>query len=270
MPVIVEEKLQSRELSAGDSATAELLYTIRGTANDTEAQGELASVSPLYHNGLPRKTLRVSPVFVDVNDPDRSIWDGTVSYARDVRPETGDSVFSFDTGSGTQHITQSLATVGKYAAPHQTALNFGGAIGVTHDSVEGVDITVPVYNWTETHYLDNVYVTGNYRAALFWLTGKVNQQTFRGFEPGEVLFLGASGSKRGEEDWEITFRFAASPNAWNLTVGDITGICKRGWEYLWVRYADGEDQGEPVKRPAAVYVEQVYEYGDFRGLGIGT
>ena len=25
-----------------------------------------------------------------------------------------------------------------------------------------------------------------------------------------------------------------------------------------------------VKRPAAVYIEQVYEYGDFAALGIGT
>jgi len=270
MPVVVEEKLESRELTAGDSATAELLYTIRGTADDAEAQSELASVSPLYHSGLPRKTLRVSPVFVDVNNPDGCIWDGTVSYARDVRPETGESVFSFDTGGGTQHITQSLATVGKHAAPGQAAPDFGGAIGVTRDSVEGVDITVPVYNWTETHYLDDVYVTGSYKVTLFHLTGKVNQQTFRGFEPGEVLFLGASGSKRGEGDWEITFRFAASPNRWNLAVGQIAGIRKRGWEYLWVRYVDDEDEGVLVKRPAAVYVEQVYEYGDFRRLGIGT
>lgn len=35
---------------------------------------------------------------------------------------------------------------------------------------------------------------------------------WRAFAAGEVLFLGASGSKRGEEEWEITYRFAASPN----------------------------------------------------------
>ena len=32
-----------------------------------------------------------------------------------------------------------------------------------------------------------------------------------GLAAGECLFLGASGSKRGEDDWEIAFRFAASP-----------------------------------------------------------
>ncbi|MBC7077795.1 MAG: hypothetical protein H5T92_05745 [Synergistales bacterium] len=87
-----------------------------------------------------------------------------------------------------------------------------------------------------------------------------------------MLFLGASGSKRGEEDWEITFRFAASPNATGLTVGEITGIAKKGWEYLWVRYADDVDDDAKVlvKRPIAVYVEQVYQYGDFSQLEIGT
>jgi len=54
---------------------------------------------------------------VDINNPDGCIWDGTVSYARETRPEKGESVFSFDTGGGTQHITQSLSTVGKHAAP---------------------------------------------------------------------------------------------------------------------------------------------------------
>jgi len=270
MLVTVEERAESRESTTGESASVELLYVVRGTASDIEAKATLAGATPLMYDGLPRESLHVSPVFVDVDNPDGSIWEGVVRYGRTPRPETGQSLFSFDTGGGTQHVTQSLQTVGKYAAPGQTAPGFGGAIGVTKDSVDGVDITVPVYNWTETHYLDDVYVSGSYKAALFRLTGKVNQSGFRGFESGEVVFLGASGSKRGEEDWEITFRFAASPNRWDLTVGSISGIRKRGWEYLWVRYVDEEDDGVLVKRPASVYVEQVYEYGDFRQLAIGT
>ena len=83
---------------------------------------------------------------------------------------------------------------------------------------------------------------------------------------------GPAGSKRGDEDWEITFRFAASPNKTGLTVGDITGIDKKGWEYMWVRYADAEDATAKaiVKKPVAVYIEKVYEEGDFSQLGIGT
>ena len=62
------------------------------------------------------------------------------------------------------------------------------------------------------------------------------------------------------------------PNKTGLTVGDITDIDKKGWEYMWVRYADAEDATAKaiVKKPVAVYVEKVYEEGDFSGLGIGT
>ena len=53
-------------------------------------------------------------------------------------------------------------------------------------------------------------------------------------------------------------------------MGDITGINKKGWEYIWVRYADAEDEKVLVKQPIAVYVEKVYDEGNFAGLGIGT
>jgi hypothetical protein len=273
MAVIVEEKMESREVTTGDNASAILRYIIRGTADSDEVKAALYAASPIFFDGLVRLSREISPVFVDVANPDISIWDGTVRYGvRRREPETGQSQFSFDTGGGTQHITQSLRTVYGYAPPGRTAPNFHGAIGVTKDSVEGVDITVPVYNFSETHYLDNVYVTGAYKVNLFRLTGKVNNASFRGLAAGEVLFLGASGSKRGKDDWEITFRFCASPNRTNITIGNITGIAKKGWEYMWVRYEDVEDTEAQslVKRPLAVYVEQVYEYGDFSCLGIGA
>ena len=56
------------------------------------------------------------------------------------------------------------------------------------------------------------------------MTGKVNDASFKGLDAGECLFLGASGSKRGEKDWEIAFRFAGSENCAGLNTGDeITG-----------------------------------------------
>ncbi len=147
-----------------------------------------------------------------------------------------------------------------------------GAIGVTADSVEGVDIQVPIYTFSESHIILNELVTQAYKLSLFQLTGKVNSAGFKGFARGEVLFLGASGSKRGFDDWEITFRFAASPNATNLTIGGISGISKEGWQYLWIRYEDEEDTSAKtlIKRPSAIYIEQVYNYGDFALMGIGV
>ena len=275
MPIVCTEKTDSRQIT--DTQSAELTYTITGTADEAAAVSALKAVAPSVLHNLKRQPVTVEPVHVDTANPDKCIWTGTVNYAPfeyQEPPETGDSSFAFDTGGGTQHITQSLGTVGSYAASG-TAPNFGGAVGVTHDNVEGVDITVPVYNFSETHYLSAAQVTTAYKGTLFQLTGKVNNGSFRGLAAGECLFLGASGSRRGtgpDDDWEITFRFAGSPNRTGISVGPIGGIAKKGWEYLWVRYADTEDTDSNtlVKQPVAAYVEKVYEDGNFAALGIGT
>ena len=116
-------------------------------------------------------------------------------------------------------------------------------------------------------------MTTAYKKRLAELTGTVNNGKFKGYAPGEVLFLGASGSRRGkhsDDDWEITFRFAVSPNRENLKIGDLTIKEKLGWDYLWVRYADevSSDQKSLVKKPESAYVERVYQAADFGGLGI--
>ena len=265
MPITVAEKWDSREGTQGEGASTDLRFIIRGTDDDTEAKSALLAGSPLLYAGLVRQSSHIERIGEDT-------WEGTVRYGITSPPETGQSTFSFDTGGGSQHITQGRGTSARYAAPGKTAPNFGGAIGVTQDNVEGVDIYVPVYHFSETHHLAPSGVTGAYKATLFFLTASVNSNGFKGFSPGEVLFLGASGTQRGQEDWEITFKFAASPNATGLVIGEITGINKKGWEYLWVRYADSEDTIAKVlvKKPIAVYVEQVYPLAGFAALGIGT
>ena len=261
---IVEEKY-GRILS---DESAEITYVIRDIANDVDARTELLITSPATNNGLIRTDTQVE----EIHD---QIWLGTVRYAPSAAnpPQAGESSFSFETRGGTQHITQSLATVANYASPDiPAAPDFGGAIGVTEDSVEGVDITVPVYTFSETHYLSPSSVTSAYKGTLFALTGRVNDAVFKGLAAGECLFLGAAGTQRGDDPWEISFAFAGSPNVTGLSVGSITGIEKKGWEYLWVRYQAAEDATAKmlIRKPIAAYVERVYRDGSFGSLGIGT
>ena len=180
--------------------------------------------------------------------------------------------FAFDTGGGTMHRNQSLKTVSK--VPND-APDFNGAIEVDNEgNVNGVDVTMPVLNFTETHTMNGSRVTTSYKKTVAALTGTVNSSGFRGFSAGEVLFLGASGTKRSKKPnapWEITFRFAVSPNQSSLQVGKLKVSNKRGWDYLWVRYADkvAENKKNVIKEPVAAYVEQVYPEGDFGNLGLG-
>lgn len=260
MPITIDEKFDSREATVSDSPQTELLYVVQGTDDDSTVKALVAATAPSTYAGLVLDSYTVKPV-------GNGVWECSVQYAE----LKNESQFSFDTGGGNQHVAQSLLTVGMYSAPGETAPDFQGAIGVNGDRVQGTDVTIPVYNFAETHYFDDTLVTPAYKATLFALTGRVNNGLFKGFATGEVLFLGASGAKRGYDDWEITFRFAASPNVTGLTLGSITGINKEGWQYLWVRFADDEDTVAKalIKKPIAAYVEKVYEYGDFSGLGIG-
>lgn len=274
MPVVAIEKFESRHLSVGKNPSLELNYSIIGTDDETEAKNALLSaMPPTYGSWSNPPFLFPSTVSVEPDGP--GLWKGTVNYGplEYEAPPTGEECLAFDTTGGTQHITQSLSTIAKYAPSGKTAPDYKGAIGVTKDSVEGVDIVVPVFAFTEVHPFNAI--SQAYKMAVYRATGKTNNAPFRGFDTGEVLFRGCVGERRGNkvtDKWELTFHFAAQENQTDIAVGDITGISKKGWEYMWIRYDDVTDglAMALVKHPMAVYIEQVYKSTSFGALCIGS
>jgi len=249
----------------GDDDNRDLFYKVKGTSSDLTARTEVEAAAPSTYDGLARDKVVLVKPFPPTG------WLFRVHYVRpgSQRPETNDSKFRFSTTGGSQHITQSIATSQQRAVAGVTAPNFGGAIGVTKDSVEGVDIGQGVYEWSETHYIPDSQIDDTYKEWLRHLTWRTNDDFFRGFEAGEVLFMGCEGGPREDEvDWEIEFHFAASENLVNQTVGQITGINKKGHEYLWCSYEDSDDEDQLVKQPIVANVEQVYYEGDFDHLNI--
>jgi len=266
MSIRVAERWNSRRWLAGDTPGVELEFIITGTDDDAAAMSAVLGAAPGIYANLPRKG---RPSLERLGD---MAWQATVRYGGLETQDFGLISTEFEIGSQSTKIMQSLATVGKYAPAGKTPPDYKGAINVSADNVEGVEIEIPTYEWTETWRHPDGTVGPAYGAILYAVTGRVNNAAFRGFAAGEVLFRGATGRKTREDAWEITYRFAASPNATNLTVGQITGIKKKGWEYLWVVYEDKEDEDAKklVKHPAAVYVEQVYPTANFSVLGIGS
>lgn len=257
-----------------DKATLERAYTIMGESNEETALTLLITTAPAVQtvNGivLAKKVYRL--------ELDGTIFRCVVEYSRlgasdpsgpDPLPE-GTSTFQFETGGGTTHITHSLDTKQSERRNSATAIDFKNAIGFNGNTVAGVDVVTPVFTFSETHALSEADVTGPYKSALFRATGKVNNGSFKGFAAGEVLFLGATGQKRGDGPWEVTYRFAASENATAIGVGDITGVNKKGWEYLWTYFEDSESENVLVAQPEQVNVEEVYESHNFANIGIGT
>jgi hypothetical protein len=262
MPAIITEFIESRSFTVGKQSVRERIYKVAGTDDEEEVEALLLGTAPAAYLGLALDSVNADP-------EGGGIWKG---YARYIQPEDEDE-YTFDTSGGTQKITQSLFTVNSYGIGGTTPPDFQGAIGVSEDKVEGVDIVIPAFAFTETHKIDNAFILAGYKNTLRNLTGCVNGFPFKGHAPGECIFMGATGSKRGLEDkWSINYRFGASPNQTGLSVGDITDIEKDGWDYLWVRYADFADMSAfcLVKRPIAVKVERVYPRANFAALLIGS
>ena len=267
-------------------------YKVFGTTDDVALHADInATISGSFFQ-YPGTSVQLLAESYSVSYLGDDAWQVQINYAKDGADDDDQTEplkrsRSFDTSGGTQHITQAkggtvtvsgsttTTTSTETKFPPDTAPSMDSAIGVDGDSVAGVDIVVPQLTWTETYDVPSAYVTNNYIKTVAALTGTVNKEAFRSFAAGEVLFLGASGSHEWDEDkgfgpWSLSYKFVASPNVTNETIGSITGITKRGHDYLWVLYEDSVTDNTLLKKPKFVYVNKVYRDGSFSGLGIGT
>lgn len=256
-------------------STVTVVYNAFGTSDD----GEVHSYANSFFSSNQFYTIGDYTFMVesyDVKYLGDQAWEVSAKYVKsgadnDEQVDPIRRARSFDTGGATQHITQAF-NERRYGAG---APNQSNAIGVDGENVNGVDIVVPALQWSETYDVPSTYVTSAYTKGVAGLTGCVNNSSFRGFDAGEVLFLGCTGnqewdSQKGDGPWSLSFKFQASQNATNLSVGSVTGITKNGHEYLWVRYEPNVDTNVLLKTPKHVYVNEVYRTASFSGLGIGS
>lgn len=269
MPTTVDEKYLGRSAS-GDERERE--YVINGTNDEDAAVAALVAGVPATVGDLV-----LDEGSAEVEQVGASRWNGRVSYLpeEEVEPDENSNRYTFDLSGGGWHLKQSIATKSPAHAPAgKDAPDFKGAINVDEKgNVGGVDLPGQGMLFTETYWKPIADVDDDYLRALVGLQFKVADAIFRRWEIGECLFLGANGQRRGAELWEINYQFAVSLNATGKTIPGIDGtIDKKGWEYLWTYYAPEKDAtaNKVVQRPRAAYVEQVFEYGDFADLEIGS
>lgn len=189
----------------------------------------------------------------------------------------GEVTFSFDGTGGSFNLLEAYAQT-KYGT---NSPNHENRINVNDGEVDGVEIVVPQLSLTLTQKFAGATITLPWLRSLVLATGCTNLDSWYGFQPGEVLFLGPTGSQPlhfmsdgnvtvGDRD--VSFRFAVSPNLTGLAFGDITGVAKSGHDYLWVQYEEKKDStGKAMtKKPIGVYVSQVYRRIAFSGLGLAN
>lgn len=179
---------------------------------------------------------------------------------------------SADTTGGTLHITASKETIKNY--PTASAPSFKQLIGVHNEEVEGADVVIPVMKLQIAFSHPAGIMTLPRLWQLHDITGTVNSAVFLTRPAGEVLFLGVQTDVGTDIPTSARYQFAISRNLTNQTIGAITGIAKKGWEYAWVRYKDDTetvgDSTYAIKVPLSVHIERVYDTADLAAvLGFG-
>lgn len=261
---------------SGDDESRRVKYIVfgDGSLSSSSVESQLNTDVPATLDGIPLQKLS----FVQVSD-NPEIWTAEASYAFSNSsngssaqpPEAGigNREYSFDISTSSVNVKRAIATIASYGT---SPPNFQGAINVSSDgTVEGVDILSPASSFSFTITEDRTFFSDAYIRSVEAIVGTVNSTTFAGRAAGEVLFAGLSGRVVNTGESTITYAFLRSPNKTGISVGSLTGIAKKGWEYLWVRFEKSQNGTSIVQTPKYAYTVQVYDTSDFASvLGFGA
>lgn len=295
MSISMFEEPDSRDLHYGANGGGQ---TVRlnaiTTAGETESQVWLFALlnSPPYFNGFIRNDIKVrrkgAPHLfsVEVEYGTTGVGGGDQPLGgagndggppatpsgpgADTTPLT--SGYSFSIRAPQLHLLQSIKNISRTARAGQAVIDHGGAIGVGKDGkIEGCDVP-PQPSMTFKRTVGRADVTAAYLRTLRNLVGKVNNAEFYKQAKGEMIFLAAEGQFTQGDGWSITHEFGGEQNRVNIGIDNnaIVVPAKEGFEYLWVEFRERDTGGNLAPVAAVAHVEQVFEYGDFSLIEIGT
>jgi hypothetical protein len=272
LPISVDESAESREMDfdlKGSQRTQTRIAIVTGyTEAEDAAQAAVDLPSTPFPLLIPASMGKpaMAMIAAKAKPLTPNAWEIAFSYESRAYDDTEALTWTFSgtTLGKTQLVTQSYAT----SIYGSGAANFGSAINVDQNGVKGVEIGIPGLEFQIEKTLAKGVLTLVYVMTLVNLTYKTNNAAFRNFAQGELLFLGAEFRNGSNQEVTVVFKFSASPNRTGLSFGTITGVAKKGHEYLWIDYEAWESGGFVIRRPRGVYVERVYEEGNFALLGI--
>ena len=257
------KQLQFSQFTKGGEPKITLKYAVSGSDDEETVLSYAEGNTPATFKGLYRN--EINGELVGPEEWDIRVTYGTVPppawYSSQINAE-----WSFSVDEETVHYSHSLETVSKYPA---TATDHKGSVNVRPDgTVEGYDSGVAALSWSETLYLPWSMWGASYLGIIRNAVGRWNATTFRVWAAGELLLRRARGKPAGQSYVQIEFDFTTSPNEASLTVGDITGIAKQGWDLLWIEYEPEVDttSNALAGRPKHVYVERTRQSAEMHDL----
>jgi len=263
----------------GRCTAAEIKYLVLNITSKRAAILAVIKAAPSAYgesNELPLKEFRFDGYEGEGNVKVTAVY-GSEESGDDTSEETEESTsMSFDCGSGTKHMTHALSQ--KKVWPPNSQDDADGGIGWNGKSgseaeFAGVDIPTADMREVWTKYVKASRLTTDYKRLCMEMYGKVNNKPFKGWEAGEVMFLGANFTSTVGDSRElvpVTYNFRISANEKNAKVAGKNIGSKNGWEYVWARSKTENDPNTntPKVVTEGIYKSEVIEYADFSRLGI--
>ncbi len=263
------ERFAKRQVTDSEDPSAETVWAVYiddehpVIADEVAAYAILMPLLPTFYT-FPSGKLAVLQA-VNITDIDERSWDFKASYAKLQRKEENFIEYEFDIGLQEVTLTHALAT-SPFTGGGRTSPDFKNGVNISSDGkVQGVSNGQPTFAFQLTKYWPIDDVTAAYQLVLKSLAGKYNDDEFGGLPAGSVKFMGARGKPSGQK-WPITYRFEHSDNETGITVGDITGINRLGWQYLDIyrRVISDSASKKKIEVPHSVYVHTLAPgAGDF-------
>ena len=273
----------SLEQGAGSNtnSTATVTYIVEGTEDDITACTSAYEFAPDEFSEIPKKSASVAERLTE------SAWKIEVNYGSESKSSSGDSgseddeaTMNFDCSAGTKHMTQAIEQTCVYAGSGESKdssdeasavpIGWNGKDG-SESEAAGVDVSIGELRETYTKTMSKSKVTGtSWKRKVAELVGKVNSGSFKGWNAGEVMFLGCSYSapSKGSKKVSVSFHFAIRLNESKATVAGQNIGSKKGFEYLWALTDDEVRDGERKRKVRKIYKAVVCETDGFGGLGI--
>jgi len=144
--------------------------------------------------------------------------------------------------------------------------------------VQGVDVFDPSFSWTERWTYGPVLDPQDYHKFVTQLSGTVNLNKFRGFDPESVLLISAVGRNIFPLTWEYDYSFSyAPPRGAYFEIGDGTsGIWihpsfRSGHVHVDMEeqeHKEGRTQGDIITLPKSIKLHKIYPTYDFDFLSV--
>ena len=258
-----------------DDPTGTTYWMYLGDAED-DAAAQLA-----FDAGLPGFYLGSPQLDYRATHMGNGVYLAEVHYGLAPPLSIGETVWEIDNSAGREKIYQSKSTVRRQRAhTGDPLIDFGGAIGVTDEGVEGVEIFVGGGKMTAkrryiqgdfaSNYVEQVEQllcnpprTNDAEFSFIW-----QGQTYT-FAAGELLMVGIHGSTVDLQRVEVDHEFMISRNRTDIPLqGFDATVSKNGHEAYWISFQKTVSNGRMSKRPIQYNAEQVYDAGDFSILQI--